>query len=181
MVEDRVLGPTLLKNPIRKLIEPKNRVLKRISNYIKNGMSVLDLGSGPGYYTQDLLKMVGESGKVVAVDPNQKSISELKKLNYNNLMAVVGSATDLKFEDNSFDFIFSNLLLCCVYNYKKALDEMIRVLKPNAISYISVSRSFINIKPSINVNEWNEVLLKFKVLEARDGFTDRWAVVQLIV
>ncbi|MCL4343480.1 MAG: class I SAM-dependent methyltransferase [Thaumarchaeota archaeon] len=180
MVEDRVLGPTLLKNPVRKLVEPRNRVLKRIKKYIGDGMSVLDAGSGPGYYTEELLKAVGMSGTVAAVDPNPKSISELKKLNYGNLTAVVGSATDLKFEDNSFDFVFSNLLLCCVYNYKKALEEMIRVLKPNATSYISVSRSFINVKPGINADEWKEILSKFKVLETGEGITDRWAVVQKI-
>lgn len=180
MVEDRVLGPALLKNPLRKIVEPKHRVLKRISGYIKEDMSVLDIGSGPGYYTEELLKMVGPNGVVAAIDQNPESINELKKLNYSNLIAAVGSATDLKFEDNSFDFIFSNLLLCCVYNYRKALDETIRVLKLNAVSYISVSRSFINVKPGINAKEWNEILAKFKVLDAGEGLTDRWAVIQKI-
>ncbi len=178
MAEDRILNPTLLKNPIRRILEPRSRILKRIADYIKEGMTVIDVGSGPGYYTEELLKIVGPHGTVIAIDPSQKSINQLKKLDYSNLIAIKGSATDLEFSNNYFDFVFANLLLCCVVNYKKALSEIIRVLKPDSTAYISVSRSFMNVKPGINSNEWNEILSRFKVLDAGTGLTDRWAIVQ---
>lgn len=178
MVEDRVLGPVVLKNPIRSFIEPKSRIVKRIVKYVERGMKVIDVGSGPGFYTEELLKIVGANGMVVAVDPNEKSIRELSKLPYHNLQAYVGSATKFNFPNSTFDFAFANLLLCCVFDYQGALNEIVRVLKPSAKAYLSVSRSFMNVKPGINVNEWKAILGKFIVLESGKGITERWAIVQ---
>ena len=46
-----------LQNP-RKILKP----------YIKEGMTVLDLGCGPGFFTMDIAQMVGKSGRVIASD-----------------------------------------------------------------------------------------------------------------
>ena len=46
-----------LQNP-RKIVQP----------YIKNGMTVLDMGCGPGFFTLDIAQLVGTTGKVIAAD-----------------------------------------------------------------------------------------------------------------
>ncbi len=178
MAEDRVLGPFLLNNPIRRLIEPRERVIKRIKPYVKRGMKVLDLGSGPGYYTAELLKLVGSEGQVVAIDPSESSITELRKLNSTNLIAIKGSASRIQFEDEYFDFVFSNLALCCIADYKSAVNEIIRVLKQGSYSYMSITRHFFNVKPGVSDKEWNEILKKFKVVKSSSGLTQKWAIVQ---
>lgn len=175
---DRVIGPALLGNPIRRIVEPRGRVIKRIRGYVREGMRVLDVGSGPGYYTGELVKLVGPEGLVAAVDLHPGSIERLKRMGYGNLVAVTGSATDLKFEDSYFDFVFSNLVLCCVYDYRRALSEMIRVMKPGAHAYVSVSRSPANVRPGITSGEWMEILGNFSVVTSGEGLMERWAVVR---
>ncbi len=180
MASDRVLGPFLLNNPLRRLIEPKRSVIKRILPFIKKGAKVLDLGSGPGYYTEELLKIVGPEGVVVAIDPSESSINEVKKLKHQNLIAMVGSATSIQFTDEYFDFVYANLLLCCVADYKSVLKEIIRVLKKGGYAYLSVTRQFFDSEPGIDDEKWKEVLSRFMVIAADSSIIQRWAIVQKI-
>jgi ubiquinone/menaquinone biosynthesis C-methylase UbiE len=53
---------------LRRKIHNPNRILK---DYIKEGMTVLDFGCGPGMFSIELAKMVGSKGKVIAVDLQQ--------------------------------------------------------------------------------------------------------------
>jgi len=54
-----------LDNSFRRWLHNPQKILKP---YIKQGMSVLDLGCGPGVFTVEIAKLVGEAGKVVAAD-----------------------------------------------------------------------------------------------------------------
>lgn len=54
-----------LDNRIRKWIQDPKKIL---GPYIKRGMTVLDLGCGPGFFTVSIAEMVGQSGKVIAAD-----------------------------------------------------------------------------------------------------------------
>ena len=62
-------------NPLRRLIHNPQRIL---SPYIKQGMTVLDAGCGMGYFSIGMAKMVGDSGKVIAVDLQQKMLDSDK-------------------------------------------------------------------------------------------------------
>jgi ubiquinone/menaquinone biosynthesis C-methylase UbiE len=54
-----------LDNRLRKLFQNPRRLLKP---YIQTGMTVLEVGCGPGFFTLDIAEMVGESGKIIAAD-----------------------------------------------------------------------------------------------------------------
>ena len=45
--------------------------------YVRPGMTVLDLGCGPGFFTLEMAQMVGPSGRVVAVDLQQGRVDRL--------------------------------------------------------------------------------------------------------
>ena len=45
----------------------------------KSGDVILDLGSGPGYCTQELAGIVGTSGKVIGVDRSESFINYLEQ------------------------------------------------------------------------------------------------------
>ncbi|MGZ3748019.1 MAG: class I SAM-dependent methyltransferase [Pseudobdellovibrionaceae bacterium] len=51
---------------------------KILSPYIKEGMIVLDLGCGPGFFTIDIAQMVGKSGRVIASDLQEGMLQKLR-------------------------------------------------------------------------------------------------------
>lgn len=65
-----------LANPIRKLLHPPQRIL---IPYVKEGMTVLDVGCGMGFFSIPLARMVGADGKVICVDMQEKMLQGLKK------------------------------------------------------------------------------------------------------
>jgi ubiquinone/menaquinone biosynthesis C-methylase UbiE len=54
---------------LRKLLQNPQKILKP---FIKEGMTVADLGCGPGFFTIEMAKMVGNNGKVTAVDLQER-------------------------------------------------------------------------------------------------------------
>jgi len=69
------LGYWLL-NPFRKLGQNPREIL---APYVREGMTVLEPGPGMGFFTLELARLVGASGKVVAVDVQPKMIAKLKQ------------------------------------------------------------------------------------------------------
>jgi len=66
----------LLACPLRRLLQDPARVL---APHVREGMMVLEVGPGMGFFTLDLARMVGVSGRVVAVDIQPRMISHLKR------------------------------------------------------------------------------------------------------
>ena len=61
-------------NPVRRLIHKPQKVL---GNYVKEGMTVMDLGCGMGHFSIGMAGLVGPTGKVIAVDLQQKMLDVL--------------------------------------------------------------------------------------------------------
>jgi ubiquinone/menaquinone biosynthesis C-methylase UbiE len=66
-----------LASPIRKMWS--DDPVRLIGPYIRKGMTVLEPGPGMGFFTLALARMVGPSGRVVAVDIQSKMLSSLKR------------------------------------------------------------------------------------------------------
>jgi len=65
-----------LASPLRRLFEDPEKVL---APYLREGMTVLEPGPGMGFFTLDLGRLVGPSGRVVAVDVQPRMLSSLKR------------------------------------------------------------------------------------------------------
>jgi len=63
-------------NPLRKLFHDPNKIL---APYVSPGFSAIDLGAGMGFFTLPLCRLVGNSGRVTAVDIQPKMIAGLEK------------------------------------------------------------------------------------------------------
>lgn len=63
-------------NPLRRLIHKPENIL---GPYVKEGMTVLDMGCGMGYFSIAMARMMGEAGRVLAVDLQQKMLDILRK------------------------------------------------------------------------------------------------------
>jgi ubiquinone/menaquinone biosynthesis C-methylase UbiE len=118
----------------RNLFSPRKGVLKEVG--IKPGFHVLDYGCGPGSYTTPLAELVGESGKIYALDIHPLAIKKVQKIaSKKQLMNVETILSDCKTElpDNSIDVV---LLYDTFHNLSDpngVLDEIHRVLKPDVI------------------------------------------------
>lgn len=65
----------LLANPLRRLMcEP----VKILAPHVREGMTVLEPGPGMGFFTLELARLVGSSGRVIAVDVQPRMIEGLK-------------------------------------------------------------------------------------------------------
>lgn len=65
-----------LDNVIRKWIQNPGKILRP---YIQSGMSVMDFGCGPGFFTMEMAQIVGTGGKVFAVDLQKGMLRKLKE------------------------------------------------------------------------------------------------------
>jgi len=63
-----------LDGRIRRWLQNPQKIL---GPYIKEGMKVLDIGCGPGFFSIEIAKMVGKSGKIFAVDLQEGMLQKL--------------------------------------------------------------------------------------------------------
>lgn len=108
---------------------------------IKPGDTVLDLGSGAGNDCFVARHETGEDGRVIGVDFTPEMISKAKanaaKLGYQNVEFRQGDIEALPLTSNIVDVVVSNCVLNLVPDKRKALSEVLRVLKPGGHFSIS--------------------------------------------
>jgi arsenite methyltransferase len=101
---------------------------------IKEGDSVLDLGSGAGNDCFVARAIVGETGYVAGLDFTDAMLEKARKnnakLGYENVEFVKGDIENMPLEDNRFDVVISNCVLNLVPDKRQAFAEIKRVLKP---------------------------------------------------
>jgi len=100
---------------------------------IKEGDTVVDLGSGAGNDAFVARSFAGEKGKVIGIDFTDKMIEKAKanavKLNYKNVEFRQGDIENMPLAGNVADVVVSNCVLNLVPNKKQAFAETFRVLK----------------------------------------------------
>jgi ubiquinone/menaquinone biosynthesis C-methylase UbiE len=65
-----------LDNIFRKLLQPPNKI---VGDYVHPGNTVLDVGCGPGFFTRAMARMVGEEGRVIAVDLQEEMLEKMRQ------------------------------------------------------------------------------------------------------
>lgn len=103
--------------------------------HIQPNSSVLDIGCGTGFPLLEIASRMGETCTCYGLDPWQNAVDRLTKkiTNYGitNTTVIAGSAENMPYAANSMDYIVSNLGINNFGNRDAALDECLRVLKPN--------------------------------------------------
>lgn len=120
-----------LDNPIRRLIHNPQKILGR---HIEPGQTVLDLGCGPGTFSFAMAKMVGESGKVIAVDIQEEMLQIVRKKaarqGLESRIATHKSGSERIGLSEKVDFALAFYMVHEVPNAKAFLKEVAGVLKP---------------------------------------------------
>lgn len=101
---------------------------------LKEGQTVLDLGSGAGFDCFLAARAVGEQGRVIGVDMTpemvKKAWENAIKGGYRNVEFRLGDIEYLPVIDDSVDVILSNCVINLSPNKPKVFSEAFRVLKP---------------------------------------------------
>ena len=101
---------------------------------LKEGQTVLDLGSGAGFDCFLAAKAVGEQGRVIGVDMTPEMVKKAGenaiKGGYRNVEFRLGDIEYLPVIDNSVDVILSNCVVNLSPEKPKVFAEAFRVLKP---------------------------------------------------
>ena len=114
-----------LMNPVKTL---------RIAD-IQPGQTILEVGCGTGFFTVPAAKMVGDQGRIVAVDASSGFLKELatkvQKANLKNVHIVQKDALNIGLETESIDkVLLFGVIPFPLLPLDKFLPEMYRVLKP---------------------------------------------------
>lgn len=100
---------------------------------IKDGYTVLDLGSGAGNDCFIARAEVGESGRVIGIDFSPQMIEKARKnaekRGYTNVEFIEGDIEDMPLPDNSVDIVVSNCVLNLLPEKNKIFKEVYCVLK----------------------------------------------------
>jgi len=124
-------GIPWLNRPERIQEENPEEMLEQLK--VQPGMTVCDMGCGDGYYTIELARRVGPTGKVIAVDIQPEMLQELSRRceqnNLKNVDMILGLPHDPKLPEGKLDLI----LMVDVYhefsNPIEMLDSMRNSLK----------------------------------------------------
>jgi ubiquinone/menaquinone biosynthesis C-methylase UbiE len=131
--EDRA---KFLMSAARKEWHDPKTVLKRIG--IKKGMTLADLGSGPGFFTLPMAQATGENGIVFAVDSDPTMLEHLREniaksgVNSSIIKIVKGDVCNTGLPRNSVDVAFFANVLHEVKNKKSFLQEVKRICRSTA-------------------------------------------------
>ncbi|KAM0226706.1 hypothetical protein ACHAPO_012141, partial [Fusarium lateritium] len=103
---------------------------------LREGETVIDLGSGAGFDVLTAAKKVGPEGKAIGVDMNKNMIDKANankaSMNVSNVEFVEGTITSVPLGNATADCIISNCVINLVPASQKQIvfNEMFRLLKP---------------------------------------------------
>lgn len=109
--------------------------------FIKEGDTVVDLGSGAGNDAFVARSIVGDKGKVIGIDFTEKMIEKARinadKLGFNNVEFRQGDIENMPLGAERADVVVSNCVMNLVPNKQLAFNETYRILKPGGHFSIS--------------------------------------------
>lgn len=138
----------MLDNFVRKLIQHPGRIVRE---YIKPGDTVIDLGCGPGFFSMEMAKLVGEAGQVIAADLQEEMLARVRqKADKKKLMRRLRfhkcqpDRVGLKLEDKA-DFMLAFYMIHETPDPMAFLNEVKSLLKKGG--------KFLVVEPKMHVNQ----------------------------
>jgi ubiquinone/menaquinone biosynthesis C-methylase UbiE len=169
-----------LDTRFRRFLYRPDRLAER---YVKPGNCVLDFGCGPGFFTREFAKVVGDSGKVIAVDLQEEMLQILRdKLGPEGLLPRVMThrcqpdSINLPADMNgTVDVAFTIFVVHEVPDPGKLFREIADLLKPGGLLYYTEPPLIVSGK-EFRDNLSQAEAAGLRVVEKRLFFVNRAAV-----
>ena len=127
-----------LDHPLRRRFQSASKIVEQIG--VGEGMRVLELGPGPGFFTAEVSRRAGW-GRLYCLDIQPELIAKLREKTVRegleNVALMVGDGTALPFAENSLDLAFLVTVLGEIPDRDRALRELYRVLRRGGVLSIS--------------------------------------------
>jgi ubiquinone/menaquinone biosynthesis C-methylase UbiE len=138
----------LLSNPIRKWFQNPDQI---IGPYIKEGMTVLDVGCAMGFFSLPAARIVGPNGKVICIDIQNEMIQKLekravKKGLINRIETRLSNQNSLNIDDlaEKIDFAFAIFVVHETSDMSAFFSQIYQSLKPG--------HKFLVLEPGFHVS-----------------------------
>lgn len=126
-----------LDSRARKWLQNPSNIL---NGRVREGMVVLELGCGAGFFTTEIARMVGKSGKVIAADLQEGMLDIVRK-------KIDGTDIESRIElhkceerkigvAEKVDLVLAFFMVHEVADKRKMLEEIKSILKPDGSLYI---------------------------------------------
>ena len=133
----RVERAGALDNALRRWIQNPRKILQP---FIKEGMTILDVGCGPGFFSVEIAKLLNGSGKVIAADVQDGMLEIIRKKISDTALEQTVELHKSDFERigvvEKVDFILAFYMIHEVRNQEMFFEELISILKPNGLILI---------------------------------------------
>ncbi len=120
-------------NPLRRILHPADRIL---GPYVKPDMRVLDVGCGFGHFSLGMARLIGPSGRVVAVDLQEnmleKTLARARRKGLAERIDTVLAGSDRLGVTGPFDFALAANVVHEVPDRPALFGELFGVLRPGA-------------------------------------------------
>jgi ubiquinone/menaquinone biosynthesis C-methylase UbiE len=135
-----------LDNRIRNWVQNPVKILEP---YVEVGMTALDIGCGPGFFTVAMAGLVGKSGRVIAADLQEGMLLKLKnkiqKTEIEPRITLHKCNTDSIDISEKVDFVFAFYMVHEVPDQVRFFKEIASILKP--------SGKFLMVEPKFHVSK----------------------------
>ena len=100
---------------------------------VRSGLTFVDVGCGDGFFAMPAARIVGETGRVFALDENSNAIDRLKRKarieGLGNLQSLIGKAENAVLCEECADIVFFGIVLHDFEEPKKVLENCKAMLK----------------------------------------------------
>jgi ubiquinone/menaquinone biosynthesis C-methylase UbiE len=136
-----------LLSPLRRILQDPNRIL---GPYIREGMTVLEIGPGMGFFSLPLARLVGKSGRIICVDVQERMLTKLKKrseksrlLDRITTILTEGNSLHIEEYEGQIDFALAFAVVHEVPDRARMFAEVYRSLKPASRLLISEPKAHV--------------------------------------
>jgi ubiquinone/menaquinone biosynthesis C-methylase UbiE len=135
------------------------------------GVTVLDVGAGPGFASLDIAQLVAPNGRVIAIDESERFLRYLderaRSLGIHNVETRAQDVQEIEVPPSSIDVAYARWVLCFTPRPRDVVTRVAAALKPGgvfavqdyinweALSLAPLSEAFLRVMPSVG-KSWRD-------------------------